>query len=191
MKLKTFFSISSQAESLDESFDRRAATSSLRRNSAVVNGFMKVFQTFMEALKSYEGCDEFYEKLAKWSPEKVTKNWMVSAAQPMVCGFTTLNHGDCWVNNILVSPNDVRFIDFQLPFWGSPASDLFYFIITSIQDDFKAKHYDDFIEFYSSELADALRKLNYRGYMPSLEELHDEMVAKGSFGKILSACQPK
>uniref|UniRef100_A0A1I8Q0R0 CHK kinase-like domain-containing protein n=1 Tax=Stomoxys calcitrans TaxID=35570 RepID=A0A1I8Q0R0_STOCA len=74
----------------------------------------------------------------------VMKNFMFHAVEKIIRArkphpyyFNALNHGDCWSNNILFKYSDdgkvedLLFIDFQNTNYGSPAQDLFYFIITS------------------------------------------------------------
>jgi aminoglycoside phosphotransferase (APT) family kinase protein len=107
----------------------------------------------------------------------------------MRCGFQVLNHGDIWLNNMMFKsdeegkPLDVSMIDFQGPFWGSPVNDILYFLISSVADDIKIHHFDDFVEFYHDQLCLALKSLKYAQNIPSLSELHVDILEKGSFGK--------
>lgn len=99
-------------------------------------------------------------------------------------GFAVLNHGDLWVNNLMMSLDDVIFIDFQMQVWTSPSIDLFYFLITSVEDGIKVKHFDEFLQFYHHELTASLVKLNCGQMVPSLIELYDDILEKGSYGKL-------
>ena len=109
---------------------------------------------------------------------------------PMKCGFTVLNHGDDWINNMMFKLDDqgntvdFKFLDFQMSFWGSPAADLFYFIMSSIRDDIKVVHFDEIIEYYHEILVESLKKLNYQHHIPTLMELIEELKAKGDLGRI-------
>jgi len=80
---------------------------------------------------------------------------------------------------------DISLVDFQLSFWASPASDLLYFLFSSVADEHKIDHFDDFIEYYHEELATSLKKLKYDKHIPTLAELHVDLLAKGSFGKLI------
>ena len=71
---------------------------------------------------------------------------------------------------------DVKLIDFQISYWGSPAGDLF--LISSVKDDIKVKYFDEFIEFYHEKLVESLKKLNYDQHIPTLTELHIELLEK-------------
>ena len=89
----------------------------------------------------------------------------------MRCRFQVMNHGDIWLNTG--------------PFWASPSSDILYFLLSSVADDIKVKHFDDFIEFYHEQLTLALKALRYDQHIPTLSELHIDLLDKGGFGKIL------
>jgi hypothetical protein len=69
-----------------------------------------------------------------------------------------------------------------MSYWGSPAGDLFYFLISSVRDDVKVKYFDEFIEFYHQELYDTLKKLNYEQQIPTLQDIHEELLDKKIFG---------
>ena len=106
----------------------------------------------------------------------------------MKCGFTVLNHGDDWINNMMFKLDedgntvDFRLLDFQMSFWGSPVADLFYFLISSVKDDVKVVHFDEIIEYYHEQLVESLEKLKYDKHKPTLEELKEEMMEKKELG---------
>lgn len=110
-------------------------------------------------------------------------------AEPMRNGFSCLNHGDDFVNNLMFNFDDegnakeIIFIDFQAALWASPGPDLLYFFISSLADDIKAENFDNFIEFYHEELVAALKTLKYEQHIPTLAELHIDVMDKGSYGE--------
>lgn len=152
------------------------------------NGFMGLFKAFASAVSSFEGCEVYAEKISRWDPVKMMMQFL-DVAVPMDNGFQILNHGDIWLNNMMFkldadkNPLDVSLIDYQIPFWASPAADLLYFLLTSVEDAVKVDHFDDFIEFYHTELANNLKKLKYDQHIPTLAELHVDLLQKGAFGE--------
>ncbi|XP_043267949.1 uncharacterized protein [Venturia canescens] len=90
--------------------------------------------------------------------------------------FCVLNHGDCWVNNIMFredengEPLEVRLVDFQLSVYSSPVIDLVYFLSTclslEIQDDFEV-----FFNVYLERLRLRMETLGCRTQPPTIEEL--------------------
>lgn len=92
--------------------------------------------------------------------------------------FNVINHGDCWVNNLLFKYGtngellDLIFVDFQLPKYGHPSTDLLNFIMTSVHLDYKLQHFDFFIKYYYENLVKHLNLLGYEERVPSLKELH-------------------
>lgn len=151
-------------------------------------GLCKLFRGFVENVRNYGGFEAYADKFEQWDVPKLSSQWF-DVAVPMDSGFQVLNHGDLWLNNLMFrsdsegNPLEVSFIDFQIPCWGSPSSDLIYFLISSVRDDTKVEHFDEFIQIYHDELTDALRKLNFEGKVPSLAELHIDLLQKSSFGE--------
>lgn len=107
--------------------------------------------------------------------------------------FNVLNHGDFWCNNILFKYSsdgdleDCLFVDFQNTNYGSPAQDLFYFIISSTQVDIKTSQFEYLIRYYHQHLAENLRLLKYPiEKIPSLIEIHKQLIAYGSWATFTS-----
>lgn len=151
--------------------------------------FMRMSEGFATAVKSYGDCDVYADKIARWDKVKILTQY-IEVGEPMRCGFQVLNHGDTWLNNMMFKsdgeniPIDASLIDFQLSYWASPAADLLMFILTSVADDIKVDHFDDFIDLYHGELVSSLNKLNYAQHIPTLAELNSDLLEKGSFSKL-------
>lgn len=152
------------------------------------NGFMGLFKAFVSAVETFEGCEVYAKKIARWDPVKMMTQFL-DVATPMKNGFQILNHGDIWLNNMMFNldaeknPIEISLIDYQISFWASPSADLLYFLLTSVSDDIKVDHFDDFIEFYHSELISALKQLKYDQPIPTLAELQIDLLEKGAFGE--------
>ncbi|XP_053660967.1 uncharacterized protein LOC128709957 [Anopheles marshallii] len=115
---------------------------------------------------------------------------LITRANP--AGFNVLNHGDMWCNNILFrhkaenEPNDIVLIDYQLSFWSSPAHDLLYFILTSVNGDLKLSQMNYMIQYYHEHLVDSFNFLGYNGKVPLLKELHSDITTHHLFGLMIS-----
>lgn len=105
--------------------------------------------------------------------------------------FNVLNHGDFWLNNVMFqhSPEghliETYFIDFQLCKYGSPVMDLYIFILSGTELDIKIKYFDYFIKIYHDHLVKQLKILKYSGKIPSLKQLHMDLLKYGYIGKLL------
>lgn len=105
--------------------------------------------------------------------------------------FNVLNHGDCWLNNIMFQHDDqgnvleTIFVDFQLCKYGSPSEDLYYVLFSSTQNGLVVQEFDYFIRYYHDNLMQSLDILKYDGPRPSLRELHEDMLQSGNQGILI------
>ncbi|XP_069690955.1 uncharacterized protein [Periplaneta americana] len=102
--------------------------------------------------------------------------------------FNVLCHGDLWLNNMMFRYSeetgevvDVRFVDYQLPYWTSPAIDLQYFFHTSVSTDLIDKHHVLLQEYYNS-LTDTLTKLGCKHLQPTMGQLEKQLEKRGLHG---------
>ncbi|KAK9512739.1 hypothetical protein O3M35_001100 [Rhynocoris fuscipes] len=97
--------------------------------------------------------------------------------------FNVINHGDCWVCNLMFKydpyeniPIDLRFVDFQFVHYQSYGWDLTYYLYTSLLGDLRRKHYNDLLTAYHKSLSDTLLLYKYPEHeIPSLDDVHKEM----------------
>uniref|UniRef100_A0A1Q3FNC1 Putative ecdysteroid kinase n=1 Tax=Culex tarsalis TaxID=7177 RepID=A0A1Q3FNC1_CULTA len=99
--------------------------------------------------------------------------------------FNVLNHDDVWISNLMfkyddkVTLNDVLLLDYQLAYFGSPGVDLNYFLNGSIKEEIREKHWLELIRYYHTILTETLRKLQYSGNSPTLQDIHVEIIRTG------------
>lgn len=103
-----------------------------------------------------------------------------------------LNHGDCHFKNMMFKRtegklDDIMLLDFQLSVWGTPAVDLIYAMYNSVSIPTKEAHRDELISFYHAELVECLRKFGYLRRVPTLLDLHTEILKCGHLEFLLSA----
>ncbi|XP_055854520.1 uncharacterized protein LOC129918170 [Episyrphus balteatus] len=134
---------------------------------------------FQNILPKWGGCEKY---ISMWpNPDKLF-DWYKKATTPDPNEFNVLNHGDCWVNNIMFEHNkngnvtDTYFIDYQLTCYGNPAQDLYYFITASASYDLRVKEFDYFLRVYHESLVENLKLLNYQNFIPTLKDIHYYMI---------------
>ncbi|PSN36163.1 hypothetical protein C0J52_17000 [Blattella germanica] len=151
--------------------------------------FGKFFNSFIEKLsikmKSTDKLERFSERIlniAGTGMQRWTNGRIRNDEE-----FNVLIHGDLWVNNMMFRYNkgnhqveDVRFVDYQLSYWSSPAVDLQYFLTSSPTLEL-IENQDIFVELYLETLADTLTKLGYDNLHPSMKKLKEQMKYREDF----------
>ncbi|XP_058822370.1 uncharacterized protein LOC131683962 [Topomyia yanbarensis] len=141
---------------------------------------------FLASMESWPGHEKYHDKMRKNLQGIYEK--LLDATSKDDSGFVALCHGDVWTNNHMFSynksgaPVDALLLDFQGPYYGSPVQDLFYYIISSTTVELKSNHFDELVQYYQKCLAESLEKLDYPGVIPSLRDIHIEMLKRGYFG---------
>lgn len=101
-----------------------------------------------------------------------------------------MNHGDFWANNIMFQYDafgkikETYLVDYQIPKYGSPAQDLYYFLLSSAKFELKLKEFDFFIKIYYDNLVEHLRLLKYPKNIPKLNDIHAMLYKYGLWGKL-------
>ncbi|XP_069690936.1 uncharacterized protein [Periplaneta americana] len=142
----------------------------------------------METFTDYK--DRFADKLHNLSG-KAMDEWIREIRRDDM-GFNVLCHGDLWTNNIMFSyaddtgeVEDVRFVDFQLSHWTSPAMDLQYFLNSSASAEL-LEHPEILIQEYHDYFCKTLSLLGHQNLQPTLKQINEELDRKGLFA-VLSA----
>ncbi|XP_068230081.1 uncharacterized protein [Palaemon carinicauda] len=105
--------------------------------------------------------------------------------------YTSICHGDCWNNNVMFRYNDEgqpvepMLVDLQACREASFATDLNYFIYTSLTGDVRVPNIEDFMNTYYSSYKDVLKGADVPMYF-SKEELVNEFRDKNKLGLIFA-----
>ncbi|KAJ8940527.1 hypothetical protein NQ314_010688 [Rhamnusium bicolor] len=119
----------------------------------------------VEMLKESVKCIPFISKIE----EALERSKNRTHASPPREPFATVTHGDMWVNNTLIKfengkPIKNKLVDFQVCDYKSPATDLFFFLFTSVQKPVLEEYLDELVQFY------------HRHFISHLEKLHCDIV---------------
>lgn len=78
--------------------------------------------------------------------------------------FSVICHGDVWTNNTMFKydkngkPIDIRFLDYQIARYSSPACDITYYLYCCTTKDLRDQHYDTFLKTYHNTLSEHLKR---------------------------------
>lgn len=145
---------------------------------------------FIEMLTKMPNGWKYAEKVEKW--RGIMYETLCKLLEYDPNAFNVLNHGDPWSNNLMYiydrkfHPIDLKFVDYQLCFYGSVAHDVYYFMISSWNCDIKVKRFDELIGYYHGELVFNLNMLNFAGKIPTLRDLEAELERKKFVGEIFN-----
>nr|XP_045586390.1 uncharacterized protein LOC123748243 [Procambarus clarkii] len=137
-----------------------------------------------EILRDIKG----YEVAAQWLA-KHKNNFADLLLRQLVRNpkFDVICHGDCWNNNLLFrysedgDPVEVMLLDLQVNRVASPATDLNFFLYTSLHGDIRKANWRDFLSSYYDTFQDVMEAGGID--MPfTLEELHQEVRDKMDYG---------
>lgn len=149
--------------------------------------FGRLFRDLSEEIKTWPGYEKYGEKLEKMQATFFQQE--VDLYKKCQSKIKVVIHGDLWISNFMFkydtkkNPIAIKFIDLQIAYYGSPIFDLIYFLVTSVNDDIRFNRANEVIQMYHHALVSVLKRLNYKGYVPTLFELHQEYVEKSFFGK--------
>ncbi|XP_046684344.1 uncharacterized protein LOC124370088 [Homalodisca vitripennis] len=110
---------------------------------------------------------DIFKKYSQLIKETIPFLWdmLVEALKPSAV-LNTINQGDPWTTNMMFKYDeggnvcDIRLLDFQLVRYGSPVSDLVYFIWTSATHEVRSHRLDELYHVYVEIFNKTLRELN-------------------------------
>ncbi|OAD60426.1 hypothetical protein WN48_05397 [Eufriesea mexicana] len=91
--------------------------------------------------------------------------------------FCVLNHGDCWVNNMVFKenekgqPTDLLLLDYQFSVYTSPCIDLLYFLNTCPEFGIKYDYDDRLLKIYLDKLEETMTDIGCKRKPPTMKEL--------------------
>lgn len=129
------------------------------KSDIISNGLRKhVNDAFWEKLYENNGCLNYITSL-KAGLRNHQPLFVVNPKEP----FATIIHNNFWVKNIFVQfyrdkPLIVSIIDFQEHIYGSPASDLLNFLLTSTEYTVLDLHFYELLKYYHDNLLNNLKQ---------------------------------
>lgn len=153
--------------------------------------FYKGFDAFCDAVQTWPGCEKFAAKFKNLKGATQKKLQQVYTANAKDVGYNVLNHADLHWKNLLHKKSvngrikDSMLIDYQCCHWGSPAIDLISLVNMVVNHDIKQNCRQEIIYEYYQHFVQILDKLGFLGSVPTLTDLHMEMLRKGFLGNAL------
>jgi len=149
-------------------------------------------QVLASVVATWPGYERFADKIRKMVETMISR--AIEVVKPTDGSLSVLNHGDFWTNNMLFKyssgsevPEQVKFVDFQLSRFSSPALDLQYFVFSSPSQEVRFEQLDCLLETYHTELRKTLATLGCSDVEFTIEDLKKEFENKAYFG-LITAC---
>ncbi|KAK5640994.1 hypothetical protein RI129_009541 [Pyrocoelia pectoralis] len=172
------FALQQQDSSLFEEF-----TKCIFRKVGIMHTLMEIcYDEIVEICKRISELQPYADKIKAAKEHVFNKMYSVHHINSK---FKVLNHGDCWINNILFyyengNVTDLRFVDFQNSCYASPCLDLHYFLSCSLKYDIRDQK-DAIINHYFKNLLKILEKLHVKTF-PNREEFDKDFRSMGYIG---------
>ncbi|KAJ6638157.1 hypothetical protein Bhyg_10890 [Pseudolycoriella hygida] len=107
--------------------------------------------------------------------------------------YAVVCHGDCWNNNLLFKydsngkPNGIRFLDWQIARYASPACDISHYLFCCTTKKLRDQHYESLLKIYYKSFSDLLNRLGSDAEkLFSFEALLNEMKKNGRYGILIA-----
>ncbi|KAG8238207.1 hypothetical protein J437_LFUL017514 [Ladona fulva] len=116
------------------------------------------YEQIAESVRKWGG--EKYDRIASKMEDRKDTDFdaIFNLLAPIEPG-ALLTHGDFWVNNMMFrygnsteaetgsgKPLEVKLLDFQIVRYSSPAADLWYFVVTSVDTETRRRYWRDLLE---------------------------------------------
>jgi thiamine kinase-like enzyme len=141
-------------------------------------------------IEKWPGYEHYADKIRKMIPTAAEQ--MIEIVKPKKDSLNVLNHGDCWVNNMMFhycqktgKVDGIRFVDFQMARFSSPALDLQYFLCTSTNDEIRFEQRGHLLREYHAQFRDTLEAMALDPDQYTLEQLQEEFEEKEVFGLLI------
>ncbi|XP_017052659.1 uncharacterized protein LOC108095866 [Drosophila ficusphila] len=139
--------------------------------------FMKTGMEFFVELMGEEPelnkYKSYFESIKEDFLERLIAEWKEHRNNTEVDPYRVLCHGDLHLRNIMFKYQDpgtfkdCMLLDFQISSVFPLGLDLVYSIYMLMEPDHRWKNWDDLINYYFSVLEDVLKKIGYKGEMPT------------------------
>lgn len=147
--------------------------------------FMGGMTYVVSQMKNWPGFEKIQDKM-QGTEEKIIDKIIDVYLPNKAFGFNVLNHGDFHIKNIMFKTTQetidgVLLLDFQLPFWGTPAIDLAYLIYLIGNEEVRDRKSEVYVLYHRKLCAD-LEKYGYMKKPPTLLDLNLEIMKYGAAG---------
>lgn len=159
------------------------------------NEFLQMWQSNVQTLSTIvtemPGLEQYSERIRNIKLKIFERASAIYTYDPSSL-VHVLNHGDCHFKNMMFKRtegklDDIMLLDFQLSVWGTPAIDLIYAMYNTVSIPTREVHRDELINFYHEQLVECLHKFGYLRRVPTLHDLHTEILKCGHLEFLLAA----
>lgn len=153
----------------------------------MMTSMTRYIQPLAAEAKTWPGYEKIAEKL-NGMESRFIDVFMELYKKDNSWGYNVLNHGDFHIRNMMFkkhpdgSLDEVAFLDFQMPFYHSPGFDVYSLINSIGTNDVRDRKFE-VVKSYHTKFVENLKRYGYSAEIPTLMDLHQELLRLSSFGK--------
>lgn len=141
---------------------------------------------WLDALANHADCQQYMPKFQQLFDD-VRQNKKIPWLEKIKTEpFATIEHSDMWVNNTLQVLNgdrvvDNKLIDFQVCCYESPAHDVLFFILSSVQLPVVKEHFDDLLKYYHKNFLETMSEFVSDLSLFTYDKFEEELKISGDY----------
>lgn len=156
-------------------------------NREMLTTLMRGLDILTEQTKEWPGFETVYEKMKNNRGKFLDNLFSVYERDRGGWGYNVLNHGDFHIRNMMFKRvgdkiEKVKFLDYQMPHWGSPALDLSYLVHINGNEEVEDRREEVYQKYYNCFKENLLR-FGYLKPIPTLLDLKLEILRCGAIGE--------
>lgn len=155
-----------------------------------ISGGVKLFNDLLDSVPELSKYKAFFKSIESVYLDRLKDVLLEHRQNPQPNHYYSLCHGDFHLRNIMFKHNktdgsleDCHLVDYQISNLTPISIDIIYSIFMLMGSDDRKNNYKELIDFYFNAFVDTLKKIGYKGELPSSEIFWKQLASHKYYGK--------